>query len=503
MKIFRATWWNDKYWRSITEIGGVEVIHIDKDNHKSSSEDSRRKDDAHFITYDKEDWRNAMMGLPEYAQTDMMLKIKDKVSGRICENEHIVLLIEDYHIRVRPEYELFSTLKEEKSLHIHIIGEIYDKTISDDYRERLRCQYHFESFDSFCFINYCAAVYEHSENINKGRNYEKNYFQYKLSFLPVIIKAITDISQPGQMIYDNKKNKYKPLVLPEGFVFLDTESKHLLEYITPGHGRETCREFRKYRRQYAKTAGINRKEPECSYVGECHGVCHECDNRSSYIWQKKNDIEIRTQFNTVCQIEKVHLNGIERLRIDTDGAGVRSLILLAGCPLDCRYCGNRSVKDIFPHTRVLSVRELGELLHKDGIYFEMSGGGVTFGGGEPLLQADFIRQFHEIYPMWSIDVQTSLNVDFAQVEKLIDVVDEWQIDIKDISPDIYKAYTGGDNARVIENLTRLVKLADPKKLRVRIPGIAGYNTAADVEHSASWLREAGFLNIELFDYIIG
>ncbi len=53
------------------------------------------------------------------------------------------------------------------------------------------------------------------------------------------------------------------------------------------------------------------------------------------------------------------INGIDRFRIDTDGNGVRSLMLMAGCPLNCAYCGNKKYKDIFPETRNLSISDLG------------------------------------------------------------------------------------------------------------------------------------------------
>lgn len=89
-----------------------------------------------------------------------------------------------------------------------------------------------------------------------------------------------------------------------------------------------------------------------------------------------------------------HINGIDRLRIDTDGNGIRSLILPAGCPLDCKYCGNKKYKEIFPTTGGFDVDDLGKYLAKDGVYFEMTNGGVTFGGGEPLLQAGFIHEVH-------------------------------------------------------------------------------------------------------------
>ena len=189
-------------------------------------------------------------------------------------------------------------------------------------------------------------------------------------------------------------------------------------------------------------------------------------------------------------------------RLDTDGKGVRSLILMADCPLECRYCCNREINKVFPQNVEKTPLKLGSYLHKDGIYFEKTGGGVTFGGGEPLLQADFIVQFGRIYSMWNIDIETSLNIEWSEVEKILDIVDVWHIDIKDMDPDIYIAYTGCDNSLVTENLARLIKLVPAGRLHIRVPEIAGFNTKSDIENSVSRLRAMGFTDIEVFDYVV-
>ena len=80
------------------------------------------------------------------------------------------------------------------------------------------------------------------------------------------------------------------------------------------------------------------------------------------------------------------------------------------------------------------------------------------------------------------------------------VVDHWIVDIKDMNPIIYKAYTGKDIGLVIDNLQYLTK--NNSKITVRVPHIPGFNTASDVEKSISSLQEMGITDIERFTYIV-
>ena len=93
-----------------------------------------------------------------------------------------------------------------------------------------------------------------------------------------------------------------------------------------------------------------------------------------------------------------------------------------------------------------------EEVRKDELYFLASCGGVTFGGGEPLLQSEFIRQFRQLCgPEWRITVETSLNVPQQNVEELISIIDNYIIDIKDMNNNIYQRYTGKNNENVLGN----------------------------------------------------
>ena len=83
---------------------------------------------------------------------------------------------------------------------------------------------------------------------------------------------------------------------------------------------------------------------------------------------------------------------VSRLRMATDGQGVSTLVAFFDCPLECKYCINNSCHDtnnVFSSAprAVYKPKELLEVLKKDEIYYLMTGGGVVFGGGEPLLQS--------------------------------------------------------------------------------------------------------------------
>jgi len=141
----------------------------------------------------------------------------------------------------------------------------------------------------------------------------------------------------------------------------------------------------------------------------------------------------------------------------------------------------------------------------DEIYYRMSGGGIVFGGGEPLLNAVYIQAVVELIPDdIPIRVETSLNVPWKNVEPLCGLVDDWIIDIKDLNPEIYAGYTGMDNSAVKENCKKLVRQyrmqgSDPKEhILFRVPLIPGFNTEKDVEKSVAELADLG--RIDRFEY---
>ena len=194
--------------------------------------------------------------------------------------------------------------------------------------------------------------------------------------------------------------------------------------------------------------------------------------------------------------------GISRHRLTTDGEGVTTLVAFNGCPLRCRYCLNKTSWEM-DNGRDYTPESLFEEVKIDQLYFLATHGGVTFGGGEPLLQVEFIKAFRELCgPQWQILAETSLNVPFENVQTIDPILDGYIIDIKDMNPEIYQAYTGKDNSIVLTNLEWLLNSGDPNRIMVRVPHIPEFNTDEDVAKSKEHLTAMGVKNIDEFYYII-
>ena len=195
------------------------------------------------------------------------------------------------------------------------------------------------------------------------------------------------------------------------------------------------------------------------------------------------------------------LMAFSRLRMETDGQGVTSLAAAWGCPLRCRMCLNPQC--LRPGTPVTPVtpEALYERARGDDLYFRATNGGVAFGGGEPLVHADFIAAFRALCgPGWRLTAETSLNVPRENVLAAAECVDEFWVDVKDMDPEVYLRYTGRSNERVKSNLEALLRAVGPERLMARVPLIPGGNTAEGVEKSAEALRRMGVTRLDRFTY---
>ena len=154
--------------------------------------------------------------------------------------------------------------------------------------------------------------------------------------------------------------------------------------------------------------------------------------------------------------------------------------------------------------RNITTSELLDELLLDNLYFLATGGGVTFGGGEPLLRSEFIEEFCRIKPAeWKINVETSLNVDRSHLERVLPYIYQFIIDVKDTNPEIYKKYTTRDNDQVLDNLRWLLEHDGmDEKILVRLPHIPDYNTQADVDRSRALLEKMGIKHFDEFDYFV-
>lgn len=250
---------------------------------------------------------------------------------------------------------------------------------------------------------------------------------------------------------------------------------------------------------------------------------------------------------------------IQRFSVN-DGPGIRTTVFLKGCPMSCFWCHNPESQTSGPElmyyankcvfcelcseaclagaisfnrdetppersfsgkkcnlcsecvkacpTNALSIvgekikkEKLIEILLADKDYFTNSGGGVTFSGGEPLLQAENLRPvmqaLHEATIHIAID--TAGCVPFADFESIIELTDMFLYDLKTLNPQKHIAGTGIDNRQILDNLTRIIKTGTD--VVIRYPVIPAYNdTVADIEQIATYMRQAGLKRLDILPY---
>ena len=197
---------------------------------------------------------------------------------------------------------------------------------------------------------------------------------------------------------------------------------------------------------------------------------------------------------------KAPIYSISRLRFGTDGKGITSLVAFMGCPLRCRHCINSWCHSDPSQARLMTPEDLYGELMIDDIYFQMTGGGVCFGGGEPTLYPEFIRQFRKVCgSRWRITVETALTCTEDVIPEMARSVDRWIVDVKDLSEEIYEEYTRKRN----DIRSKLRVLLDAgAETTVRVPHIPGHNSDADVARTIGELRSMGFDDIDEFTYTI-
>ena len=159
----------------------------------------------------------------------------------------------------------------------------------------------------------------------------------------------------------------------------------------------------------------------------------------------------------------------------------------------CDLCGKCQI--ICPNDAIkisgaeYSVTELLDIILKDLEYYNLSGGGVTFSGGECMLQIDFLekilRRCKELNIHTAID--TAGNVTYEHFEKILPYTDLFLYDIKCIDDDLHKELTGVSNKLILENLKNLSGKAS---IIVRVPIIGGFNdNTSRASEIADFLKE--------------
>lgn len=165
-----------------------------------------------------------------------------------------------------------------------------------------------------------------------------------------------------------------------------------------------------------------------------------------------------------------------------DGPGIRSTVFLKGCPLKCWWCHNPEGQALQPEEmqgrstvgREVTVKEVIEEVEKDEVFYNQSDGGVTFSGGEPLMQPEFLKQL--LVECRKRGIHTVLDTSgYAPTQiftSFIKLVDLFFYDLKIIDDTQHLFYTGVSNKLILDNLTELNKAN--KKTNIRflvIPGI--------------------------------
>lgn len=181
-----------------------------------------------------------------------------------------------------------------------------------------------------------------------------------------------------------------------------------------------------------------------------------------------------------------------------DGPGIRTTVFLKGCPLSCWWCHNPESQSLKPVTvdverklngksimakktygEKVGIEDLMEKILRDKLFFEESGGGVTFSGGEPLMQIEALEVLLKLCKERGLHttVDTCGYAKKEHFERIIEYTDLFLYDLKNMDAELHREHTGVDNGLILSNAGYLLE----KGARVifRIPVIPGINTSED------------------------
>ena len=206
---------------------------------------------------------------------------------------------------------------------------------------------------------------------------------------------------------------------------------------------------------------------------------------------------METQKGVIFDIKKYALH---------DGPGIRTTVFLKGCPLNCWWCHNPEGQNPEPEKiwnhqntqkeiigREVSVDEVIAEIEKDLIFYDESGGGVTFSGGEPLMQPDFLE--HLLIACQERELSTSLDTcgfaPWKTMQKIKDSVDLFLYDLKMIDDEEHQKFTGVSVLPILSNLKKLD--AEAKNIIIRFPVITGITeTEENINQLVEWISELEF-----------
>lgn len=198
-----------------------------------------------------------------------------------------------------------------------------------------------------------------------------------------------------------------------------------------------------------------------------------------------------------------------------DGPGIRTTVFFKGCPLRCWWCHNpESMKKISKRdedncedsinslVKKYTSENLLKIIKSDTIFYEESGGGVTFSGGEPLIQIDFLEEILKVCKKEDIHtaIDTSGHVPTESFKKINLLTDIFLYDIKLFDDDLHKKYTGVSNKLIKENIEYLSSVGS--KVIIRIPLIPDItDTEENLSAISNYLFQfKNILRIDLLPY---
>ncbi len=195
--------------------------------------------------------------------------------------------------------------------------------------------------------------------------------------------------------------------------------------------------------------------------------------------------------NKTASIDSIETFGL------VDGPGIRTVIFFTGCKLRCKYCHNPEMwqkkEDNY------TVEEILEKIKRSKPYFKRNNGGVTFSGGEPLLQVDFLIELSKRLKEEEIHVALdTAGVGIGRYEEILNLVDLVLFDIKYASQEGYLSLTG----QSIEESEKFIKALNESETpvwirQVIVPGLM--DTEDYLKKLAIYLKQ--IKNIEKIEFL--
>ncbi len=172
------------------------------------------------------------------------------------------------------------------------------------------------------------------------------------------------------------------------------------------------------------------------------------------------------------------LHSIETMGL-VDGPGIRTVFFLQGCPLRCAYCHNPDSQSMFSKKHI-TPQEVLATAKKYKSYYKRTGGGITFSGGEPLLQGEFLLEALKLLKSEGFDtaVDTSGYGDSKYFDQILKYTDTVLLDIKHFDAEGYKGLTQRPITGFYRFLSHLENYQGKIWIRhVMVPGITDNDEA--------------------------